>query len=92
MTWPSIKTSLQVMRRLLEAASFLVPWWSHALKYATQVLQCRTLSKVWDSSAFGKYVSAKKLEDKKKQKTFVSKGELERLLVVRPMTDRVLCQ
>eukprot|EP00971_Amphidinium_carterae_P168629 3341216-Amphidinium_carterae.1 len=84
----NVKIIKQVMRRLLEAALFQVPWWFHALEYATQVLQCCTLSKVWDSFAFGKYVSVKKLENKKKLKTFVLRGKLGRLLVVGPMTDR----
>eukprot|EP00971_Amphidinium_carterae_P237089 4705518-Amphidinium_carterae.1 len=83
----NVRIIKQVIRRLLEAASFQVLWWSHALEHATQVLQCRTLSKVWYSPAFGKYVSVK-LKDKKKQKTFFPRGKLGRLLVVRPMTDR----
>eukprot|EP00971_Amphidinium_carterae_P045136 888201-Amphidinium_carterae.1 len=84
----NVRIIKQVMRRLLEAASFQVPWWCHALENARQVLQCRALSKAWDSPAFGEYVSVKKLEDEKKQKPFVPRGELGRLLVVRPMTDR----
>eukprot|EP00971_Amphidinium_carterae_P314565 6252389-Amphidinium_carterae.1 len=38
--------------------------------------------------AFGKYVAVKILLDKKKLGTFTPRGELGRLLVVRPMTDR----
>eukprot|EP00971_Amphidinium_carterae_P146757 2908533-Amphidinium_carterae.1 len=68
----------QIIRRLLEAASFQVLCRSHALEYATQVLQCRTLSKAWDSPAFGEYVSVRRLEDKKKQKAFAPRGELGR--------------
>eukprot|EP00971_Amphidinium_carterae_P302777 6016244-Amphidinium_carterae.1 len=42
----------QVIRRLLEAALFQVPWWAHALEYASQILQCRALSRAWMSPAF----------------------------------------
>eukprot|EP00971_Amphidinium_carterae_P108357 2145458-Amphidinium_carterae.3 len=38
--------------------------------------------------AFGEYVSVRRLEDKKKQKAFAPRGELGRMLVARPMTDR----
>eukprot|EP00971_Amphidinium_carterae_P032876 647144-Amphidinium_carterae.1 len=60
----------------------------HALEYTTQLVQCKALSRVWEMPAFGKYVALKILSDKKKLGAFSSRGELGRLLVVRPMTDR----
>eukprot|EP00971_Amphidinium_carterae_P169261 3353216-Amphidinium_carterae.1 len=58
------------------------------LEYTTQLLQCRAIFRLWDLPAFGKYVSVRRLEDKKKQGAFAPKGKLGRLLVVRPITDR----
>eukprot|EP00971_Amphidinium_carterae_P040642 797542-Amphidinium_carterae.1 len=75
----NVRIIKQVLRRLLETANFSVPWWSHALEYATQLLQCRAISRLWDSPAFGEYLSVKRLEDKK-QGAFAPRGELTYLL------------
>eukprot|EP00971_Amphidinium_carterae_P085434 1690233-Amphidinium_carterae.1 len=68
------------MRRLLELASLKAIWWSHALEYTIQLLQCKTVSRVWEMPAFGEYVAVKILLDKKKLGTFTPRGELGRLL------------
>eukprot|EP00971_Amphidinium_carterae_P033841 666490-Amphidinium_carterae.3 len=79
----NVRTIKQVIRRLLEAASLQVPWWSHPSSTRHRffnVVHCQRLGIV----RLLESVSVRKLEDKKKQGAFAPQGELGRLLVVRP--------
>eukprot|EP00971_Amphidinium_carterae_P071967 1423197-Amphidinium_carterae.2 len=74
----NVRIIKQVIRRLLETANLFVPWWSHALNTQHNCYNVGNVKTMW----------VKRLEDKKKQGAFAPRGELGRLLVVQPMSDR----